>query len=71
VIGTNGENDREVFMLLSAFQVPFADAIEVKEDKVQKEDDPWAMIKVAKTREERKALYAKITAARRSKEAEE
>jgi hypothetical protein len=42
--------------------------IDVEDTK--KSDDPWAAIKNAKTREERKALFAQITAARKKSKAE-
>jgi hypothetical protein len=41
------------------------DQVEVVEETKVESNDPWALIKSAKTREERKALYAQITAAKR------
>lgn len=48
------------------FQIPFAKRKDVKVETVVS-DDPFAMIKQAKTREERKELFKQMTEARRNK----
>ena len=64
-IHTTGVDDWETCLLLSGFQLPFLPERKVEEAKVFVSDDPWAAIKAAKTREERKALFAAMTAARK------
>ena len=66
---TTGQSDRETVMLLSGFQVPFLDKVEVDEVEEKKSNDPWELIKLAKTREERKRLFQEITAAKRAQKA--
>ncbi|KAJ3344610.1 hypothetical protein HDU91_000165, partial [Kappamyces sp. JEL0680] len=57
-IHTTAVNDWETCLLLSGFQLPFLPAVKVEHVDLVKSDDPWAAIKAAKTREERKALFA-------------
>jgi hypothetical protein len=67
---TSGKNDKETCLLLSGFQLPFLPEPKIDVSEVKKSDDPWEAIKNAKTREERKALFAQITAARKKSKAE-
>jgi ribosomal L5P family C-terminus len=57
---TNANTDSECALLLSGLQVPIMDEKVVKAEKEKVEDDPWALLKTAATREERKALAATI-----------
>lgn len=57
-------------MLLSGYQLPFLPAKKEDEVHVVVSDDPWAAIKAAKTREERKALFAAMQEAQRQKRVE-
>jgi hypothetical protein len=50
--------------------LPFLPEARVDVEEAKKSDDPWAAIKNAKTREERKALFAQITAARKKSKSE-
>ena len=59
---TSGKSDWESTLCLSGFQLPFLEAKIIKEvDATDKVDDPWALLKEAKTRTERKALAALMT----------
>ncbi|KAI8893231.1 ribosomal protein L5 domain-containing protein [Globomyces pollinis-pini] len=64
---TSAKNDWETILLLSGFQLPFLPEVKVEEVKEVVSDDPWARIKAAKTSEERKALFAQISAERKKK----
>ncbi|KAJ3268712.1 hypothetical protein HDV01_002343 [Terramyces sp. JEL0728] len=64
---TSGRNDYETCLLLSGFQIPFLPEKKIVEERKVVSDDPWAAIKSAKTREERKALYADIQKQRQKK----
>lgn len=65
IFRTSGKTDRETCMLLSGFQLPFLDEPVIEKVEANVSNDPWAAIKLAKTREERKALFAQITAQRK------
>ncbi|KAJ3319738.1 hypothetical protein HDV06_005938 [Boothiomyces sp. JEL0866] len=64
---TSGRDDYETCLLLSGFQIPFLPEKKIIEERKVVSDDPWAAIKNAKTREERKALYAEIQKQRQQK----
>ena len=63
---TTGQSDQETILLLSGFQIPFLDKPVVDEVEVKKSNDPWELIKKAKTREERKRLFQEITARKKA-----
>ena len=63
---TTGQNDHETCQLLSGFQIPFLSEKLVDAVEEKKSNDPWELIKQAKTREERKRLFAEITAAKKA-----
>lgn len=56
-IRTSGDT-YEALLLLSGMQVVFMPSVPLVEEDGVVENDPWAMIKAAKTRDERKALFA-------------
>ncbi|KAI8908052.1 ribosomal protein L5 domain-containing protein [Gorgonomyces haynaldii] len=65
---TSGQSDAETCMVLSGFKLPLGEERIEDVEEVKKVDDPWARIKEAKTREERKAIAAEIMKQRKSKE---
>jgi len=67
-INTTGQDDWESVLLLSGFQLPFLKEKKVVEQSVFVSDDPFAKIKQAKTREERKILFAQMTEERRKQQ---
>ncbi|KAH9246642.1 hypothetical protein BASA81_015803 [Batrachochytrium salamandrivorans] len=65
---TTGKCDWETSLLLSGLQVPFLnEKVVAVEDTGPVVDDPWAMIKAAKTREERAKLHKLAEAAAKGK----
>lgn len=64
-IKTTGKQAYELLLLLSGLQVVFKPHPTLKSSSSTFDpaaDDPWAAIKAAKTREERKALFAQMQA---------
>lgn len=67
----NNTSDEQTALLLSSFQIPIKEKEAEDETETDVVTDKWAALKLAKTREERKAIAAAIAASDKAKKEDE